>query len=1002
MSCRLLICFVIVGLRAGVALGQGEPGVDKARALREEALKLPPEQRLGALLKARAALGDAVNQVKSADPQAVVEAARIDVLLGKASALAAQSAEDGREAENLTGQADAYLTRAIKALGEVDKRLAKPRDKTAARLEGAQARMALAGLVPQTNIAGKRRRAELVGDARAVLEGVLKEAGKDGADPALLLARAWLVRCCKEGGDGVKAGVYLKELLAETREEAAPAQRLARAFFIQGIRLDKAGVAQVRKEADDWLKAYAAHKDSPEGAMVRFHLASALAVEAQGISKDPNHAEAAKLYDQAQVEFAAVALLDSELAGKADQFALNLRLLRLGDKTPLEKISDFDGCFLKGRLEMSRLQETSAKLAKAKDDGERQQLEAQRAGHIKEGVAAYEKALKLQGNGATPERVAEARFYLAYCLMASNEPAKALEASEQLARANPPTPRSAAAAAYALEVGAVLLARDKSPATRKRLRDLCAFVLNERATAWKGEPVLGSAHYQLAMLASGEKKIPEAIAEMEQVPPEFRNYLYARCQLAYLLLAARGQAASEAERQKLAERALQVVRELPELPARPDAETAALYFSTQIEAANLAFESAADALEAGQIAQATKAYAELEGRAGQLAGQLAKVESVLEDKTRAPLAQAVEQVKTLGQLGLARAEYRAGQWEKVLKQTGPAVEQLASAGKESKGLLKRADAAVAGDLLGLALRAQIQLGNVAEARQLMLLLRRLADEKTGEPVGAEVLTRAVGELKLQMADLRKAGDKAGLEATVTKFGAFLEAVGKDDPKLLADRQFLIFLGNCYAGVDRHAEAAKVFARVTEPRADPKKKATAAEQREVQEYWAVQATFARSLRLAKQFAEARKVLERQLRDPRATGKFQAEKELIHLLEDEGDYGRAITAWSEYLESPALRGPLTDPKTKASDLRYIKGLYFDGYYHFVYCQYKYGQTHKVDAKRKEYVGKAAALIVGLEMARDREAWEAIGPQLTALLAQEPLLRSAYEEQRKKGGG
>src|SRR5437762_11635055 len=100
---------------------------------------------------------------------------------------------------------------------------------------------------------------------------------------------------------------------------------------------------------------------------------------------------------------------------------------------------------------------------------------------------------------------------------------------------------------------------------------------------------------------------------------------------------------------------------------------------------------------------------------------------------------------------------------------------------------------------------------------------------------------------------------------------------------------------------------------------------------------MQAAYARSLRLAKRPAEARKVLERIVKDPRAAGKFQAEKELIHVLEDEADYGRAITAWSEYLDSPALRQPLTDPKTRASDLRYLKELYFDGYYHFIYCTY-----------------------------------------------------------------
>lgn len=105
--------------------------------------------------------------------------------------------------------------------------------------------------------------------------------------------------------------------------------------------------------------------------MVRFQLATASAIEAQAISKDVKHPQAAKLYEQAQDEFAAVAAIDCEQAEQAAQYALNLRFLRLADKIPLEAINDFEGCFLKGRFELGVLYDLSAKAAAAKTPAER-------------------------------------------------------------------------------------------------------------------------------------------------------------------------------------------------------------------------------------------------------------------------------------------------------------------------------------------------------------------------------------------------------------------------------------------------------------------------------------------------------------------------------------------------------------------------------------------------------------------------------------------------------
>jgi hypothetical protein len=239
-------------------------------------------------------------------------------------------------------------------------------------------------------------------------------------------------------------------------------------------------------------------------------------------------------------------------------------------------------------------------------------------------------------------------------------------------------------------------------------------------------------------------------------------------------------------------------------------------------------------------------------------------------------------------------------------------------------------------------------------------------------------------------------DKAAMQALTAKFGTFLDVLGKEmDPKILGDRQFVLFLASSYANLDKHAEAAKLFAQIQPPKLDPKKKPTDKEQRELQDYWLAQNMLARSLRLAKQLPEARKVLEKILKTPGAVGKFQAEKELIHLLEDEGEWGQAITAWSEYLEHPGLRATLLDPKAKPADVQYAKELYFDGFYHYILCNYKYGLGHKDREKHDLFIAKAASLIHGLKTHKNQDGWKLVGPQLLDLLRTEPELRSAFDK-------
>src|SRR5262249_5389428 len=149
--------------------------------------------------------------------------------------------------------------------------------------------------------------------------------------------------------------------------------------------------------------------------------------------------------------------------------------------------------------------------------------------------------------GVPSQKVTDARYYLAFVYLIAGDPYRAAVVGEDLARVRPPTRRSAAAAAYALEAYAQILSRQDVPGNRDRVRDLAQYVI-DNAAAWQGDPVTQVARYQLAMVALREKKYPEVIAQLEKLAPDFGSYVFAQCQLALTALKAGEDAETDQDR----------------------------------------------------------------------------------------------------------------------------------------------------------------------------------------------------------------------------------------------------------------------------------------------------------------------------------------------------------------------------------------------------------------------------------------------------------------------
>src|SRR5262249_40860894 len=119
---------------------------------------------------------------------------------------------------------------------------------------------------------------------------------------------------------------------------------------------------------------------------------------------------------------------------------------------------------------------------------------------------------------------------------------------------------------------------------------------------------------------------------------------------------------------------------------------------------------------------------------------------------------------------------------------------------------------------------------------------------------------------------------------------------------------------------------------------------------------------------------------------------------HLLEDQGLFGKAITAWSQFLVHPQMKAALKSMGGKSPEEQdKIKTLYFECYYQYTWCHLMYGKNHKVEAKQKDFIQRAADKIVRLE--QNEDAWRLVGDDFRRLLAREPRLYEAYVAQGGK---
>lgn len=871
-------------------------------------------------------------------------------------------------------------------------------------------------------------------EAQKAFEAIVKES-KDVATQYAALA--WLGKCYMEQDDPPKAGQYLDRVLAEKDKAAAAGQRLARYFYIQWaptnpkVKLsDKEKIALVQKLAQAWMKDYPSHLKSPEGQGVQWELAESFYREgnalwqaditkAVGKEKDkakireiakkvPPPKGALDMFDKAQRFYDAIAPGDSDFAEKANQRSIAISFQKLGEAKSVASLRDFHECFLKAQFEMMRMRT-------AQDEGSGKDS----THHLKQALKALRRGLTLADARTPPSKVDEARYLLTSAYLVRGDHERAAVLGEFMAHLQPPTKRSPSGAGYALEAYAAILNQDNTPENRARLRDLATFVLSpEMQKHWAAEPVTAVAHYQLAMAylkdqdGEGRKPYAEAIAELEKLGPTFPGYLFAQGQLVFVALEARDQKELDP---KVKEHYTKVARaaldRIKDLPAEPDSATASMFFSAKLEKAKFLYEDAADFLKAKKLPPAAAKYAEMQKVVDDLKAQMDKQpEKLIPEDTRREIAFSMGVLKKYAAFGLAEVEYREGRYEKVLAPTltGGVLDQVRKTKPDDAGKIRFKDFQVISEILGLALRAQVQLGKVPEAKGTFKLLEALEGEAGDIGAGmTNVLRELVDDLQVQLRELKASGDAKRLKDTVTNFSAFLKDMAERPDKKALPPNDLLFLANCFTSLEQYDQAANLFKKFPAPEGLLKKPAKAKftdeEEGQLYTYWRIQIEYAKTLRLGKSdLKEAHAILEKLLNHEHGRFHLMARKEKLHVFEDNDLYGTAIKGWTEMLNDPFLNDKLADDTAQGLLMgKKAKEVYFESYFHYGYSVYKYARTEKAMKAgiTKKYTEFAAKHLLSLKNAASPEGWRIIEQRVQDLLATEAPLREVFEAMDKK---
>src|SRR5262249_7942773 len=206
----------------------------------------------------------------------------------------------------------------------------------------------------------------------------------------------------QENDDPVSARKVYGEVIAETGDAARDANRLAR-YFRMLVMLDdkneKDPLSKIKASAEQWLEWYPNYVNTPEGYGVRFELANVYYKQALALTpKGTPGAKARDLFTKAARQFQILEQTKNDFSEQARRRRLEIVLLTSQEvsKGPVEKLKNFDECFLRAQVEIAKLNEL------AKKDVPDEKAKEQRKQHFQYMIDALTRALELADPKVNP------------------------------------------------------------------------------------------------------------------------------------------------------------------------------------------------------------------------------------------------------------------------------------------------------------------------------------------------------------------------------------------------------------------------------------------------------------------------------------------------------------------------------------------------------------------------------------------------------------------------
>jgi hypothetical protein len=791
----------------------------------------------------------------------------------------------------------------------------------------------------------------------------------DVNDPVTWLAVAWSGRCITELGLPAKKALDLYDRIrsAGTNPAATDAKRLAGYFRLLALRESSEpmenGTATIINEGRTWLAQYPGFAKTPEGYGVRYVLAQTFAARAK-----ERKVQSEKIADleQARQMLREIEGTENDFTDRAKRLKINVIALQGGFTRPVAELKNFDDCLVRAQFEVMEMGEDARTLK-----GE--ELEKKRKQRVETVLEALRRGLALPDGKKSTLETNNARAMYSFYALNSGKYQEAIRAGEEFARSDPKAAAAAMSAMYALEAYTLLLAeRERAFATPEELKEdrekmlALARYMEER---WPTELAGDLARHQIAllMLRDKEPNYAEAVRKLEGLNPTYPSYALAQFQLA--------EAAFKADKEKVEpipgdkagyrKHALDALDRIPEPAANAEPIANRVYLEAKVRLARELFPA--------------KKFAEMQKMAEQLRARAATVHTDADPKkdeaVRNQLIYEIDSVLLYAKYGLAEAAFTAAKYQDVANVIDPLVKDFN--GGKLAAMRKNVPLGMA--LLGMALKADVQVGNPKNTQGVLQALQSLSAEGGAEAGASTILSQLAVLIGQQVEVLRKKNNEEDLKKAVTNYSAILDEIVKTTKS--PSPKFVVLLARCYSNLDQHKKAADLLEAMAEPKQPGP---------DLNLYRGTRLLLVRELRVQKETDKARKVLEEIIGTKQKPGwglrSIEALKERLLLEEDEGKYAQAA------LESNALVKQLL-PKISSDNA--MKEHYLECYYHITYCFLKHAQGIDDPAKKDKLLKEAAAQIVQLE-----KKWEGFGSESSKkrfeeLLGKEPQLKEEYDK-------